>query len=212
MKITDVQAIHLRLPEIQQRTDVGQALLARGGLPPCPSWGVKSDAAKACEGLGIDQQALAIDEAPVEQAVSRHIDTMRCIWVEVDDEPGPNSVRGVIEGQSIALLSNYDRELLDPPSSGWLGRFSNRSFVSASGLWNQRRVTETHDSKFLDALKTAIAEGAKLRKSRAISNTVKPPPLAPTSWWWTQSHETGLSWLENVGAKLRIGNNPPLIN
>jgi hypothetical protein len=54
---------------------IGQALLARSDLPPCNSWGVKSDAAKACEALEIDRQTLATAEAP-EQAVSRYVGAM----------------------------------------------------------------------------------------------------------------------------------------
>jgi hypothetical protein len=38
---------------------VGQALLARGGLPQCNSWGVNGDAAKASAALSIGRVALA---------------------------------------------------------------------------------------------------------------------------------------------------------
>src|SRR6516162_5766673 len=65
---------------------IGQALLARGGLPSCPSWGVKSDAAKACAALGIDRRTLTTAEAPVEQAVSSYIASMPFLWLDIDDE------------------------------------------------------------------------------------------------------------------------------
>jgi hypothetical protein len=135
---------------------IGQALLARGGLPPCPSWGVKSDAAKACEALGIDRQTLAAAEAPVEQAVSCYIAAMRLLWLAADDEPGRFSQRGFIESNAIALLSNHERTPLDPASPDWLGRFSDRSRVRGSGLWNQQHVEEIHVPTFLDALEKLI--------------------------------------------------------
>jgi hypothetical protein len=106
---------------------VGQAFLAQGDLPSCPSWGVKSDAAKACEALGIDRQTLTAAEAPVEQAVSSYISAMPFLWLDVDDEPGPGSQRGYIEGNAIALLSNHARAALDPASPGWLGHSSDRA-------------------------------------------------------------------------------------
>ena len=135
---------------------IGQALLARSDLPPCNSWGVKSDAAKACEALGIDRQTIATAEAPVEQAVSRYIAAMPFLWLDIGDEPGPESLRGFIEGNAIALLSNHERTPLDLASPGWLGHFSDRSRVRGSGFWNQQHVDETHDPVFLDALEEKI--------------------------------------------------------
>jgi hypothetical protein len=135
---------------------VGEALLARGGLLPCNSWGVEGDAAKASAALGIDREALATAEAPVEQAVSRYIAGMPFLWLDVNDEPGPNSLRGAIERNAIALLSNCGRAPLDPPSLGWLGYSSDRPLVRCSGLWNQHHVEEIHDPRFLDALANMI--------------------------------------------------------
>ena len=135
---------------------IGQALLARGGLPPCPSWGVKSDAAKACEALGIDRRTLATAEAPVEQAVSRHIAAMPFLWLDIGDEPGPESLRAFTEGNAIALLSNQERASLEPASPGWLGHSSDRPRVRGSGLWNQQHVDKTHDPTFLEALEKLI--------------------------------------------------------
>jgi hypothetical protein len=135
---------------------VGQALLTRGGLPQCTSWGVKGDATKASAELGLDRQALASTEAPVEQAVSSYIATMPFLWLDIGDEPGSDSLRGVIERNAIALLSNYDRVPFDLPSADWLGHSSDRHLVRSSGLWNQRQVEETHDPLFLDTLERLI--------------------------------------------------------
>jgi hypothetical protein len=135
---------------------IGQALLARGDLPQCKSWGVKGDARKAAAALSMDRAVLSEAEAPVEQAVSRHIALMPFLWLDISDEPGPNSLRGAIEQNSIALLSNYGRELLDPPSPGWLGHSSDRSLVRGSGLWNQHHAEKAHDAGFLGMLEKVI--------------------------------------------------------
>jgi hypothetical protein len=140
---------------------IGQALLARGGLPPCLSWGVKSDAAQACEALGLDRQTLTAAEAPVEQAVSIYIAAMPFLWLDIDDEPGPHSQRRFIEGNAIALLSNHERTPIDPASPEWLGLSSDRYRVRGSGLWNQQHVEETHDPILLDALENLVEEAGR---------------------------------------------------
>ena len=129
---------------------VGQALLARGDVAQCVSWGVKGDAGKASLALNISRDALAAAEAPVEMAVTNYLGTMPFLWLDIDDEPGPDSLRGVIERNAIALLSNHERPAVDPPSPGWLGHFSDRPLVRGSGLWNQRHVEEKHDPMFLE--------------------------------------------------------------
>lgn len=139
---------------------VGQALLAKGGLLTCQSWGDKSDAAKAAVALGIVPQALKVGEAHVEQADTRYIRAMPFLWLDVDDEPGPNSLRNMIERNAIALLSNYERTTCDPASSEWLGQHSNRPLVRSSGMWNQRHVTEVHESAFLDIFEKLVIGGA----------------------------------------------------
>ncbi len=127
---------------------VGEALLAHGDLRPCNSWGVKGDAGKASAALGIDRRTLATAEAPVEQAVSRYVAAMPFLWLAINDEPGPASLRGVIERNAIALLSNYERTPLDPASLDWLGHSSDRRLVRGSGMWNQHHVDKTHDPLF----------------------------------------------------------------
>jgi hypothetical protein len=138
------------------RSLVGQALLARGDLGQCDSWGVKGDVKKASAALSIDRGLLALAEAPVEQAVSRYLALMPFLWLDINDEPGPNSLRRAIEQNAIALLTNYGRMPLDPPSPGWLGHASDRPLVRGSGLWNQRHVDETYDPTFIDVFEKAI--------------------------------------------------------
>jgi hypothetical protein len=70
------------------------------------------------------------------------------------DEPRPTSVRGVIERNSMGLLSNYRRPVLDPASPNWLGSYCDRERVPGSGLWNNNHVDEGYDPAFLDVLES----------------------------------------------------------
>ncbi len=142
---------------------VGQALQARGLVAPCPSWGVRSDAAAAASVLSLSMESLLAAERPVEAAVTRYLGAMPFLWLEIADDAGQESQRGMIERNAIALLSNYARPALDPPSREWLGLASDRKRISASGLWNQRHVDEPHDPHFLDVLKGHIEIGGGSR-------------------------------------------------
>ncbi len=135
---------------------VGQALIARGTVSACKSWGVKGSKGDAVRSLGIDRQLLESAEAPVERAVSDHIGRMPFLWLPVNDEPRPASLRGLIERNSIALVTNQPDGALDIPSGDWLGLHSNRSAVVRSGLWNQRHTDEEYDAAFLDELSRLI--------------------------------------------------------
>lgn len=96
-------------------------------------------------------------EIKLEQEVSEIIRQMPFIWLSIDDDPGPASQRGVIERNSIALLSNLGRPAIDDSSKNWLGRCSNRPKVRESGLWNQNHVEEIYDPSFLDILERHIS-------------------------------------------------------
>jgi hypothetical protein len=135
---------------------IGQALIARRVIEPTVSWGLGPDIGKASAALKIERAALAIAEATVERAVTNYIGAMPFLWIDIDDEPGPASLRGFIERNSIALLSNHERAPLDSSSSEWLGLSSNRDLVRSSGLWNQRHVEETHDPAFLNVLERMV--------------------------------------------------------
>ena len=89
-------------------------------------------------------------ERLLEEQVSRYIGAMPCLFLAVDDDPGPTSMRGYIERNSIGLLSADPS--LDPPSFQWLGRHCPREKVRQSGLWNQNHVSQGYESQFLDTL------------------------------------------------------------
>jgi hypothetical protein len=129
------------------RLIVGAALIQRDGLD-FPTWGAGNTAGRQvrdCE-LGLERE------------VSRVIGNMPLLWLSVEDGAGPESQRGYIERNSIALLSNYNKPSLDPPSKNWLGRYSDRERVRKSGLWNQNHVEETCDPAFLDRFDQFVSD------------------------------------------------------
>jgi hypothetical protein len=127
------------------RLIVGEALLQRDSLQ-LESWGVGQSAP-----LEIRQS-----ESNHERRVSAHIGMMPFLWLDIPDEAEGRAMRGMIERNSIGLLSNLNRDVIDPPSNTWLGRFSPRPKVRNSGLWNQNHVDEFHNPEFLDKLDSYI--------------------------------------------------------
>lgn len=128
------------------RLIVGAALTA-GHAYDFPTWGDGNTAS----GDGRKH------ELGLEREVSRVVGMMPFIWLAIDDDAGPKSSRGDVERNSIALLSNYERPPLDPPSREWLGSRSDRDRVRASGLWNSNHVDESYDPAFLDRLEQLVA-------------------------------------------------------
>jgi hypothetical protein len=133
------------------RSLVGDALVERDGHH-IETWGSEGSLGAAAKKHGLSREVARALERPVELEVTRAIGAMPFLWVDVDDSPGPSSLRGVIERNSIALLSNAGRDAVDPPSAGWLGAHSARERVRASGLWNSNHVDEQYDSGFLEVL------------------------------------------------------------
>jgi len=126
---------------------IGSTLVAAGG-PGCSTWGAQNSASRD----------IRKSEEGTEAVVSRIIRAMPFLWLAVDDPPGSSSQRGVIERNSIALLSNLGKPPLDPPSPDWRGRACDRgrARVRDSGLWNQNHVDEDYDPVFLDALEDLV--------------------------------------------------------
>lgn len=132
------------------RLHVGQALAAHlddVGVTPPVSWASGSNAARS----------IREREAPWEARVSDVIGEMSVLWIGVPDDPGPDSLRGYIERNCIALLSNHGRDPIDPPPAGWRGHHARAPQIRSSGLWNVYHITEHHDRQVLDELANAIA-------------------------------------------------------
>ncbi len=90
-------------------------------------------------------------EIDLEVAVSEYISKMPFLWLEVDEVPRPHSMRGYIERNAIALLSNYNHRnnTVDPPSSNWLGHDAFNQVIHKSVLWNVNHVDDSYDPTFL---------------------------------------------------------------
>ena len=95
-------------------------------------------------------------EEPLEREVSRVIRDMPFLWLAINDDPGPGSLRGYVERNAIALLSNYEKSPIDSSSPKWLGHYCNREKVMGSGLWNQNHVSEDYDPAFLDTFSACV--------------------------------------------------------
>jgi hypothetical protein len=129
------------------RLIVGTALIKKLELSSF-TWGVGNSA----------NRSIREGEVNIERKVSEIIGGMRFLWLKIEDEPGPESRRGYVERNSIALLSNFNKPPLDPPSPTWLGRYCNRERVRKSGIWNQNYVEERYDPAFLDYLSGLVAD------------------------------------------------------
>ena len=133
------------------RLHVGTSLLdATPGLA-CSSWAIGSTASTEVRRA----------EHEIEMHVTRAIGAMTVICLPIGDPAGPESDRGYIERNSIALLSNSrKKQSLDLPSAGWLGSHCRSDKVRLSGLWNSNHVGEPYDAAFLDRF-SCLIEGAE---------------------------------------------------
>ncbi|WP_312909940.1 hypothetical protein [Natronosalvus caseinilyticus] len=129
------------------RKRIGEALIEREGFhDEYPYWGNGSSADR-------DRRLAELEH---ERRVSQYIRDLPFLWVDVEDEPSPESDRAYIERNAIALVSNYQKDSLDPRDDDWLGRVSPRHEISDSGLWNINHVGEEYDTAFLDRLSDAV--------------------------------------------------------
>jgi hypothetical protein len=129
---------------------IGMALIRRNSFD-FPTWGNGKTA----------ERAIRQSEFKLEREVSRAIREMPFICLAVVDQVG--SQRSYIERNAIALLSNFRKHPLDPPSEGWLGHLCGQDRVTQSGLWNRNHVHEEYDAAFLDTL-DALAAGTRRKE------------------------------------------------
>lgn len=129
------------------RKQVGEAMLERDGTADeFSEWGEGSSASRETR----------LHELPHEWTVSEYVRELSFLWVEVEDEPGPESDRAYLERNAIALVSNFERETFDPRGNDWLGRHSPRRKIHNSGLWNVDHVGDEYDSAFLRRLRKYV--------------------------------------------------------
>lgn len=134
------------------RLHVGSALINKGGWPDRVAQSWEGDRHASAETRQL--------EVSLEIAVSEYIRAMPFLWLSVYDAPGPESLRGYIERNSIALLSNYNTpdSPIDLSNHDWLGRWSNRDVIRRSGLWNVNHVTEFYEHDFLSQLDMLVSK------------------------------------------------------
>lgn len=145
---------------------VGLALIRKGDYtgPAVKSWGEGNSASS-------DIRALEID---LEKKVSDHIVTLPFLWVEINDDAGPDSERAFIERNVIALLSNINR-CPDTPSTKWLGSHCPHNDIRESGLWNSNHVRERYSPAFLprfrefvESKKIGVSNNLRCRRDQSL--------------------------------------------
>jgi hypothetical protein len=135
------------------RERVGEAIVEKHALhDDYPDWGERW--------ASVDRERATVrdEEYPLERRVSTYVREQPFLWVDHDDEPGPDSDRAFLERNAIALLGNVGEQPIDPRADCWLGRHSRSPAIRESGLWNVAHVDEGYDPAFLDLLADAVAE------------------------------------------------------
>jgi hypothetical protein len=135
---------------------VGTSIKAARASEEPRTWGIGSDPGKAAERFGLTREAVKQSELEMEESVSKVIGRMPFLWLDVSDTPGQDSLRGRIERNAIALLSNLKKPVLDPASSNWLGCHCDREKVRMSGLWNNNYVDEAYDRQCISCMEDLI--------------------------------------------------------
>jgi hypothetical protein len=150
------------------RLHVGAALIASHPTKwKVPTWGVGQIAP-------VETQKR---ERKLEEEVSATIGAMRVLWLDIPDEPGPQSDRAFLERNTIGLLSRA-YTLAGHRAAAWLGTSSPNIKISLSGLWNLNHLNVIPDSSFADVFSTYVD---------ATLGTIPLPnrPLAPVAWYRT---------------------------
>lgn len=131
------------------RKRVGEAIIERDRAhDDYPDWATGNTAGRE----------LRESELEMERRVSEFIRDLPFLWIEIDDEPGPDSLRAYVEKNAIALVSNFMRDTVDSRASDWLGSSSPVEEIQESGLWNINHVGEEYDPDFLDVLEEHVQE------------------------------------------------------
>lgn len=129
------------------RKRVGEAMCEREGLRTVyPEWGEGSSA----------EREIRLKETGLERRVTEYIGGLPFLWLDVDDEPGPESDRADLERNAIALVSAYRRDPIDMRAGDWLGSYSPVHEIRRSGLWNIDHVDESYDPDFLDRFEDSV--------------------------------------------------------
>jgi hypothetical protein len=90
-------------------------------------------------------------------AAVNYLARMTFHWLPVEDP----IERERLETNAIRLLTNYEREPIDPPSRGWLGHWALKTEIQGSHLWNVNGVKShlsgvPHELDLLVRLRTLV--------------------------------------------------------
>jgi hypothetical protein len=94
-------------------------------------------------------------ERALEVEVSRMIREMPFLWLDVPTRPDGGSDRGLLERNTIALLSTLAGGS-EAASPTWLGRHAIAPKVSGSSLWNVNHVDDAFEPSVLDLLQSYV--------------------------------------------------------
>lgn len=145
------------------RSHVGHALMA--GAPDqfqVRSWG-KGQVAPS---------QVRIQESDLEKAVSAYLAELRVLWLDIPDDPGPDSDRSYLERNLIGLYSRSG--LLTPRRrSGWLGELSPDWRIASTGIWNIDHVLGQPDPDFPEIFERYV--NATLGESTAPTVSLATP-------------------------------------
>ena len=95
------------------------------------------------------------------RCTSAYIGRMPFLWLNVD---GVESYRRRtwLERNAIALLSGWRNQDIDRPSDDWLGRYSAKTEIRKSGLWNVQHIKGEYKSSFLEYFADYVGQTSKL--------------------------------------------------
>lgn len=128
------------------RLHIGNSILTKDSKKnEYKSWGVGQSGTK-------EQKE---KEKPIEELVSEYISKMSILWLEINDDAGPDSDRAYIEKNSIGLLT-FAVPAIESPSREWKGNYSVKECIRRSGLWNINHVGSGYDPGFLSVFETYV--------------------------------------------------------
>ncbi|WP_435181267.1 hypothetical protein [Halorussus sp. AFM4] len=129
------------------RLHVGRALIERDNLhDDYHHWGTP------LRDLDVETTTIREQEHPLEQRVSDYIRDLPFLWVNIPDEPGPESDRATVEKNAIATLSHFRRTNPDLYKDGWLGHESPKPEIYKTGLWNINHVEALYSQHVVDLI------------------------------------------------------------
>ena len=126
---------------------VGYALINKNNLN-FNHWGVRKEKS--------NKHVISV-EREFEKEISLYLRSLKFTILEIPGDASKDNDRAFIERNTIALLSNYERTVIDAPSCNWLGKHTGKDKIIHSGLWNSNYVDiKSVESDYFDKMKFYI--------------------------------------------------------